>query len=100
MDRYRLAIAIILATIVMIGWPIVMHYIAPEQARRPLVTQQKSGQPPATPAGSPAPARPTEAAAAPAPAAETTNVAESEITIRSAPFWTYKFSNRGAVATS
>src|SRR5215471_19418894 len=106
MDRYRLAIAIILATIVMIGWPIVMHYIAPEQARRPLVTQQKSGQPTATPAGSPAPvgswapAKPTEVAAAPAPAAETTNVAESEITIRSAPFWTYKFSNRGAVATS
>src|SRR5215471_17201890 len=100
MDRYRLAIAIILATIVMIGWPIVMHYVAPEQTRRPLVTQQKGGQPPVAPEGSLVPARPTEVAAAPAPAGETTNVAQSELTITSAPYWTYKFSNKGAVATS
>ena len=77
-----------------------MHYVAPEQTRRPLVTQQKSGQPPVTPEATPAPARPSEAAAAPAPVGETTNVAQSELTITSAPYWTYKFSNKGAVATS
>src|SRR5215813_13160845 len=106
MDRLRLAIAIVLAAIVMIGWPIVMHYIAPEQAlRRPVVTQQRPAQPPATPIASPTPAPGggalAAAAAAPVDApVETTQVPEREIMISSEGYWSYKLSNKGAVATS
>src|SRR5215813_13169107 len=99
MDRLRLAIAIILATIVMIGWPILMHYIAPDQApRRPPVTQQRNGPPPPAPSTSPVPAPAGDALAA-APPAETTQVPAREITI-SSDYWSYRLSNKGAVATS
>src|SRR5215470_17641144 len=103
MDRTRLAIAIVLATIVMIGWPILMHYIAPDQypKKRP-VAQQGPGQPtPSAPAPTPppVPARVNEALATQPPPAETGQVSVKEITIRSEPYFSYKFSNQGAVAT-
>src|SRR5215831_7740060 len=100
MDRLRLAIAIVLAAIVMIGWPIVMHYIAPEQApRRPVASQQRTAPPPA-PVASPTPAAPGEALASTSAPVETTQVPKREITIKSEAYWSYKLSNEGAVATS
>jgi YidC/Oxa1 family membrane protein insertase len=101
MDRLRIAIAIILAAVVMIGWPYLMHIISPDQyPRRPGVAQQRQAQAPALPAPSPARVPAGEAlAAAPPAATETTQVPERKITIIS-PYWTYTLSNQGAVATS
>jgi YidC/Oxa1 family membrane protein insertase len=82
-----------------------MHRLAPDQyPRRPVVTQQRSGQPPVTPPASPTPSPATshagEALAATAQPAETTEVPEREVTISSLPYWSFTLSNRGAVATS
>src|SRR5262249_2790027 len=101
MDRLRLAIAIVLAAIVMIGWPIVLHYIAPEQApRRPVASQQRTGPPPPAPVASATPAPTGEALASTSAPVETTQVPKREITINSEGSWSYKLSNEGAGATS
>jgi YidC/Oxa1 family membrane protein insertase len=100
----RLTLALILSMVVLFGWPLIMRVFFPQPERpRPLppapAEQQTAVESaPAPPVGSIA--QTTKPAEPLAPSStETTQAPQREIEIVT-PFWTVKFSNRGAVATS
>lgn len=101
MDKSRLIIALALSLAVLMSWPLIMHFVAP-QSPEPLPIE--ASEPPPQPAPSeskPAPA-PAKKATPPAPSAaqpQNTQVARRDITI-SSDYWSATISNRGAVATS
>ncbi|HEY6331506.1 MAG TPA: YidC/Oxa1 family insertase periplasmic-domain containing protein [Blastocatellia bacterium] len=117
MERTRLLIACLLSVLVIIAWPLAMHFISPSEEQPPAITQpampDQQPQPESSPTSSPTSAAPTDntkppsgAASAkngqpgtPAPQAATTQVPQREITI-SSNYWTAKVSNHGADLTS
>lgn len=117
MDRMRFVLAIVLSALVMVAWPIIMHYVNPSSGRQaaqqpavseqlPSPTPQESPTPTAAapePGKKPEAAKPGQSGAqtgaqTPAPV-QTTNVPQFDITVATSNFKA-KFSNRGAVATS
>ncbi|MFY9555466.1 MAG: YidC/Oxa1 family insertase periplasmic-domain containing protein [Blastocatellia bacterium] len=106
MDRSRLILALALSLVVLMSWPLVMHYMAPQPVEEPL----QFDQPPPQRTAENQQAAPIikiakpPAPAVPAPQAQTTQVSQREITITFAEgdrhYWYATLSNRGAVATS
>jgi len=95
-----------LSLVVLISWPLAMHYLAPRPIDEPILTEESAPQraadnqpqPPVSPAKKVTPPSPGTAQAKPLPA-QTTQAALREITIKT-DYWRVKLSNRGAVATS
>jgi YidC/Oxa1 family membrane protein insertase len=105
--------ALALSMVVLMSWPLVMRYLAPPppidetvifdepasqtpaQDQKPSSTPSGTKAPSSTPAGTKPPSSTAQAQAQP----QTTQVEQREITI-SAPHWTARMSNHGAVATS
>jgi YidC/Oxa1 family membrane protein insertase len=95
-----------LSLVVLISWPLVMHYLAPRAIEEPIQVEENAPQhvadnqpqPPVSAAKKVVPQPPGNVQAKPAPA-QTTQAAFREITIKT-DFWRVRLSNRGAVATS
>jgi len=102
MDKSRLIIALALSLAVLMSWPLIMHYVAP-QPPEPLPIEAIEPPPQPSPPSDSKPAAVSAKKATP-PAASTaqpqnTQVAQRYITITS-DYWSATISNRGAVATS
>jgi YidC/Oxa1 family membrane protein insertase len=97
MDRTRVILAIVLSTIVLMGWPLISHYLfPPPPAPVSEITEPFEESKPPT---RQSPAAPAARPAAPASQAQTTEEPPRDITVETA-YWRARFSNRGAVATS
>ncbi|HEY7546544.1 MAG TPA: YidC/Oxa1 family insertase periplasmic-domain containing protein, partial [Blastocatellia bacterium] len=96
MDRIRILVAMVLATLVLLGWPALMRYLYPPSPEEiiPLQPPVQEAPPKSVPAPSPKPT--TAAVQPPAPATE---APPRSLTIET-HYWRIEFSNRGAVATS
>lgn len=125
MDRSRILIAILLSTVILIGWPVAMRYFnmfpepIAEQPPMPSVSQEpqansnasnptaiqpggdrKTGDEKTKPdAASTGATKPGPSSATPPAAIQATQVAQREIVIQAAN-WRARISNRGAVITS
>src|SRR6185436_16638642 len=108
MDKSRLIMALALSLVVLMSWPLIMRYLAPQsieepppiEAIEPSVNTPNIPKPPVTASKPPATASTkTTPAVQPASTPQTTQAAQREITI-SSDYWSATFSNRGAVATS
>jgi YidC/Oxa1 family membrane protein insertase len=103
MDRSRLIMALALSLVVLMSWPLAMHYLAPPSPIEAPIESEPT--PPPAPAANkqqpqvPAAKKPTPPAPAPQGQTQTTQVAAREVTI-STDYWRATLSNRGAVATS
>jgi YidC/Oxa1 family membrane protein insertase len=104
MDRTRLILALALSLIVLMSWPVMMHYLAPRTIEEPPLIEEPKPQPPTqskqqSPAATvkSAPVRPAAAPAQTQP--QTTQAPPREIKI-STHYWRATLSNRGGVATS
>jgi YidC/Oxa1 family membrane protein insertase len=100
MDRIRVILAILLSTIVLMGWPLITHYVFPpppqpvlETVEPPEASKPAAEQPPS------AAAKPPAAPAAAAPGVQVTQEPQRDVVVET-PYWRARFSNRGAVATS
>src|SRR5207247_1432106 len=118
MDRSRLIMALALSLVVLMSWPLVMRYLAPQLIEEPSQIVEPQPQratenpPQRTTENKPQPSvstakkaqSPAPVAALPQALAQTTQVGPREITIISKgetdPYWHAKLSNRGAVAIS
>ena len=105
MDRSRIFIAILVSTVILLGWFPLMRYfnLLPQPAEQPAPTEIITETPPPAPVSPGGSTAPTVSDKKPSPAvtptAPTTQVAPREINITT-PNWEIKLSNRGAVATS
>jgi YidC/Oxa1 family membrane protein insertase len=105
MDRFRVALAIILSALIIFGWPLVMRYLYPAPPTPPVDEQSYTAPqqtvPEQTGAAVPTPTKPSER---PAPPAKPGEVASTQAPLRelliNTEYWRIKLSNRGAVATS
>src|SRR4030095_13587235 len=112
MDRSRLIMALALSLVVLMSWPLVMHYLAPQPIEEPLQLEEPPPQRPAETKPQPPPSvsiakkpeSPSKAALPSQAPPQTTQVGLREITITSKgetdSYWHATLSNRGAVATS
>ncbi|HSB11744.1 MAG TPA: YidC/Oxa1 family insertase periplasmic-domain containing protein [Blastocatellia bacterium] len=102
MDKSRLILALALSLMVLMSWPLIMHYVAPQPPDEPLPAEAFEPTPPPPPADQkravPAKKEATPPAPSPAPP-QSTQAAQREITI-SSEYWSATISNHGAVATS
>ena len=110
MDRTRLIMALALSLVVLMSWPLIMRYLAPPPIEEPFQIQEELPKR-ATQNPQQAPVPTTKKATPPAPTAaqpraqaQTTQVAQRDITIsfvdHDNAYWHARLSNRGAVATS
>lgn len=111
MDRSRLIVALALSLVVLMSWPLVMKYLAPPPIEEPFQLEETPPQRPpdnkqqasAAPPAVKKVTSPVSTASQP-PQAQTTQVAQRDITIsfvdNGSTYWSATLSNRGAVATS
>src|SRR5262249_21407834 len=106
MDRSRLIIALALSLVVLISWPILMHYLAPRNIEEPPLIEEPSSPPPPPQSKQQSPGETAKSTAPRAQAAmpvqsqqQTVQVERRDITIHS-DYWSATLSNRGAVAKS
>jgi YidC/Oxa1 family membrane protein insertase len=98
MDKSRLILALALSLLVLMSWPLIMRYLAP-QVEVPQPTEAVESAPvPPEPSSPAATAKGIPVTPAPA-AAQPTQAARREITINT-DYWSATLSNQGAVATS
>ncbi|MEW6208827.1 MAG: YidC/Oxa1 family insertase periplasmic-domain containing protein [Acidobacteriota bacterium] len=95
MDRIRILVAMLLATLVLVGWPVVMRYFYPPSPEELLPIEPAIEE---QPAKSPAPDA-KKTAPPVQPPIQATDAPLRAITVETS-YWKIKFSNRGAVATS
>jgi YidC/Oxa1 family membrane protein insertase len=94
MDRYRFLLALGLSLLVLVGWPVIMRYLSPPPPPPPPNTEIVETLPPSDlPLETPKPVVSQNASS------QTTNTKLRVIEIDTL-YWTAKFSNRGAFATS
>ncbi|HWC78191.1 MAG TPA: hypothetical protein VG778_12050, partial [Blastocatellia bacterium] len=94
MDRYRFILALTLSLVVLIGWQVASHYFFPPPPPPSEISEVLT--PPERTPDSPKPRLPV---VPPAPVAQTSQIPQRDLEVVT-PYWTAKFSNRGAVATS
>ncbi len=107
MDRSKVLIAIVISTLILVGWFPLMRYLnltpapPPPEVPPALISETPPPTPDAPNRGAPPVVTDKKPApvATPAPPAPTTQVAPRDIKITT-PTWAIKLSNRGAVATS
>ncbi len=97
MDRIRILIAMLLSTLVLVGYPFLINRLYPPPPQQ-LDESQPEGQTQPAP-DTPAPVVKKPATQPPAATPTVTQETEREITVET-PYWRIKLSNRGAVATS
>lgn len=88
MDRLRFILAVLLSTLIIFGWPFVMHRLFPPQPpSQPGALEQHAQQ------------QTQQPIAAPIPAPQAAEEPQREIIVDT-PLWQARFSNRGAVIVS
>jgi YidC/Oxa1 family membrane protein insertase len=88
MDRFRFTLAVLLSTLIIFGWPFLMHRLFPPQPpNQPVAPEERPQQ------------QTQQPIAAPLPAPQTAQEPQREIIV-DAPLWQARLSNRGAVIVS
>jgi YidC/Oxa1 family membrane protein insertase len=108
MDRTRLIMALALSLVVLMSWPLIMRYLAPNAIEEPIQLEETPPQRAAeNPQNVPATKKVTPtapAAAQPQQQSQTTQVGQRDVTIAfvdgNSEYWRATLSNRGVVATS